>query len=86
MVSQYNQHNQEQRTSTGNIVALACGPLKRERYINQKIEQELVDFKKEIEEKFAKSKLRAFKFPLKKPPKLPDAMRSTRYNGVGNSP
>jgi hypothetical protein len=60
--------------------------LKRERYINQKIEQELVDFKKEIEEKFAKSKLRVFRFPLKKPPKLPDAMRSTRYNGVGNSP
>lgn len=39
-----------------------------------------MDFKKEIEEKFAKSKLRSFKFPLKKMvPKLPDAMRSSRY-------
>jgi hypothetical protein len=39
-----------------------------------------VDFKKEIEEKFAKSKLRSFKFPLKKMvPKLPDPMRSSRY-------
>jgi len=45
----------------------------------------LVDFKKEIEEKFAKSKLRTFKFPLKKPPKLPDAMRNTRYAGLNNS-
>ena len=51
-----------------------------------KVKAAVVDFKKEIEEKFAKSKLRVFRFPLKKPPKLPDAMRSTRYNGVGNSP
>jgi len=33
----------------------ACVPLKKARYINQKIELELVDFKKEIEEKFYKS-------------------------------
>jgi len=39
---------------------LACGPLKNKRYINPKIELELVDFKKEIEEKFAKSALRKF--------------------------
>ena len=32
-----------------------CGPMKKKRYINPKIELELVDFKKEIEEKFAKS-------------------------------
>ena len=50
----------EQCTSQGNIIALACGPLKRKRYINPKIELELVDFKKEIEEKFAKSPLRKF--------------------------
>ena len=56
----------EHRTSQGNIIALACGPLTKPRYINPKIEAELVDFKKEIEEKFAKSKLRSFKFPLKK--------------------
>lgn len=39
-----------------------------------------MDFKIEIEDKFAKSKLRSFKFPLKKMvPKLPDPMRSSRY-------
>jgi hypothetical protein len=45
---------------------LTGGPLLKPRYINQKIETELIDFKKEIEEKFAKSELRVFKFPLKK--------------------
>jgi hypothetical protein len=43
--------------------------LQRPRYINPKIEAELIDFKKEIEDKFAKSKLRPFKFPIKKAPK-----------------
>ena len=57
----------EQRTPGGNIIALACGPLKRKRYINPKIEVELVDFKKEIEEKFAKSPLRGFVMPKKAP-------------------
>ena len=47
----------EPRASNGNFIALACGPLKKPRYINQKIEQELVDFKKEIEDKFQKSPL-----------------------------
>jgi hypothetical protein len=47
-------------------VAYTSGPLKRARYINKKIEAELIDFKKEIEEKFLASKLRTFKFPLKK--------------------
>jgi len=47
---------------------LACGPLKRKRYINPKIEIELVDFKKEIEEKFAKSPLRKFLMPRKSEP------------------
>jgi len=37
-----------------------------DRYVNPKIELELVDFKKEIEEKFAKSKLRSFNFPYKR--------------------
>ena len=50
----------ELTTANGNIIALACGPLKNKRYINPKIELELVDFKKEIEEKFAKSALRKF--------------------------
>lgn len=55
----------ETRSSQGNIIALACGPLKRKRYINQKIEAELVEFKKEIEEKFAKSPLKKFQMPRK---------------------
>ena len=57
----------EKRTSKGNIIAYACGPLRKKgRYINPKIEKELVDFKKEIEEKFAKSPLRKFQMPLQK--------------------
>ena len=43
------------RASNGNIIGLACGPLTRPRYINDKIELELIEFKKEIEERFAKS-------------------------------
>lgn len=31
-------HMDEQRAKNGNIIALACGPLKRKRYINDKIE------------------------------------------------
>ena len=42
------------------------GPLKRKRYINDKIELELIEFKKEIEEKFAKSALKTFVMPRKK--------------------
>jgi hypothetical protein len=57
--------DREQRTSKGNIVALACGPLTRKRYINKKIEAELVEFKKEIEEKYANSALKKFKMPRK---------------------
>ena len=57
----------DKRTSKGNIIAFACGPLRKKRYINPKIEVELNDFKKEIEEKFAKSPLRKFHFPLRKP-------------------
>ena len=42
-------HHQEVRNEKGYIIGLACGPLKKERYINQAIEKELVEFKKEIE-------------------------------------
>ena len=42
--------------------------MKRKRYINPKIELELVDFKKEIEEKFAKSPLKKFVMPKKQEP------------------
>ena len=53
----------EQYASNGNIIAYACGPLKKQRYINPKIEAELVDFKKEIEDKFEKSLLKKFVMP-----------------------
>ena len=53
--------------SNGYSIALACGPLRRQRYINSKIELELRDFKKEIEEKFGKSKLATFQMPRLKP-------------------
>ena len=55
----------EQRTSKGNVIGLACGPLKKKRYINPKIELELIEFKKEIEDKFAKSSIKAFTMPRK---------------------
>jgi len=42
--------------------------LKRRRYINPKIELELVDFKKEIEEKFVKSPLKKFQMPKRSEP------------------
>lgn len=54
---------EEQRASNGNVIALACGPLKKQRYINPKIEVELNDFKKEINDKFAKSALQSFVMP-----------------------
>lgn len=57
---------QEIRTSQGNIIANACGPLKKPKYVNPKIEKELVEFKQEIEEKFEKSALRTFVFPKKR--------------------
>ena len=54
----------ERRAANGNYVAYACGPLRRPRYINERIEQELVEFKKEIEERFEKSEVNTnFRFP-----------------------
>lgn len=54
-----------------------------DRYVNPKIELELIDFKKEIEEKFASSKLRSYNFPFIRKEhhtKLPNpTMRSARY-------
>lgn len=73
----------EQRTSQGNIIALACGPLKRKRYINPKIELELIDFKKEIEEKFEKSPLRAFVMPRKSLPNENNEKFSPEITGSG---
>ncbi len=46
----------ERRAANGNYVAYACGPIiGRNRYINERIELELVEFKREIEDKFARS-------------------------------
>ena len=54
----------EKRLPNGNIPCFACGPLKKERYINPKIETELVEFKEEIEEKFHQSDVnKKFVFP-----------------------
>lgn len=52
---------------SGNYIGFACGPLKRPRYINERIEQELVEFKQEIEERFAESRVNTeFRFPRNK--------------------
>ena len=53
----------EHPASNGCSSVYACGPLHRQRYINPKLEKELVDFKKEVEGKFAKSETAAFSFP-----------------------
>ncbi|CAI2387707.1 unnamed protein product [Moneuplotes crassus] len=53
------------RLSNGNIPAYTAGPLQRERYINPKMEAELVTFKKEVDKRFKKSLLKDYKFPLK---------------------
>jgi hypothetical protein len=55
----------EEKTPEGSIIGYACGPLKKHRYINPKIELELIEFKKEVEGKFNKSPLKPFVFPLK---------------------
>ena len=48
----------------GNIPTFACGPLTKQRYINPKIEEELVEFKHEIEEKYHASSINyTYKFP-----------------------
>ena len=53
-------------------------PLKKKRYINPKIEAELVEFKKEIEQKFEKSQIKNFKFPIRNNlSHLPDPMRKS---------
>lgn len=70
--SQYQHHGRdafsvERRAANGNYIAFACGPLKRPRYINERIEQELVEFKIEIEERFAVSKVnKEFRFPKRR--------------------
>ena len=51
---------------SGYTVSLACGPLKKARYINPKIEKELVEFKEEISEKYEASDMnKTYSFPKK---------------------
>ncbi len=57
-------HLQEHPSKDGKLTfALACGPLLRPRYINPKLEKELVEFKLEVEEKHAKAGTRKYIFP-----------------------
>jgi hypothetical protein len=50
---------------TGYTVSLVNGPLKKDRYINPAIEQELVEFKVEIKQKFEASEMnRNYVFPI----------------------
>lgn len=52
---------------SGYEIALACGPLKRPRYINPAIEKELAEFKEEIADKFEKSHInKTYEFPRRK--------------------
>lgn len=53
----------EKRLSNGNIPCYAWGPLKQPRYINERMEVELINFKKEVAKRFAKSKITTYKFP-----------------------
>jgi hypothetical protein len=48
--------------NNGCIYAHACGPLTKPRYINMKLEKELIQFRKEVEIKFAKAPTNAYKF------------------------
>ena len=53
------------KLSNGYIVAYAWGPLKRQRYINDRMEIELANFKFEVAKRFKKSKITEYKFPFK---------------------
>lgn len=46
--------------------SLACGPLKKHRYINPKLERELVDFKLEVEAKHKSSSMKDYLFPRRR--------------------
>jgi len=71
-------------TSEGNIIANSNGVLTHKRYINPKIEQELVEFKIEVEDKFNKSPLKDFKFPLMKT--VDESPRRGAANDYGMDP
>lgn len=58
---------QERKLSNGYYAAYACGPLKRNRYINERMEVELAHFKVEVKRRFGNSLITDYKFPKKKP-------------------
>ncbi len=50
----------------GNYKALANGPLKKERYVNERMEEELTIFKAEVERRFKETSMpKDYKFPRK---------------------
>jgi hypothetical protein len=49
--------------STGCTFSFACGPLSKQRYINPKLERELIDFRREVEAKHAKAETARYRFP-----------------------
>ena len=51
--------------SNGFIPCYACGPIGDEWYVNEKMEEELASFKKEVARRFAKSSINGWTFPRK---------------------
>lgn len=49
--------------STGCTFSFACGPLSKQRYINPKLERELIDFRREVEAKHAKAETARYRYP-----------------------
>ena len=71
--------------TNGNIPAFACGPLTRERYINERMEIELKNFKFEVESRFKKSAITKYKFPKREFIDVIDTITSTvnkQINGL----
>ena len=64
-VENFSRGMQEKRLSNGNIPCYACGILNRPRYINERMEIELYNFKIEVEKRFHKSLITEYKFPRK---------------------
>jgi hypothetical protein len=49
--------------TNGSIFALAFVPLHKQRYVNHKLERELIQFRKEVEGKHAKAETARYRFP-----------------------
>lgn len=69
----------------GYQIALACGPLKKARYINATIEKELAEFKEEITEKCEASEInKTYVFPRNEIFIMPNR-DSSHGRGVNNN-